>query len=246
MRCEDEQEGDAKGEDEHDGWKKVLAGGASDPVSGASMIIHADALAWMAATPAEPGTSVITSLPDVSELPLPLDAWRAWFVDAARRVVRWVPEDGLAIFFQSDIREKNVLVDKGYLVMRAAEAENAKLMFHKVAWRKPPGRNAFGRPTYSHLVAVTRGEARAPVHPGPDVFDAGAMSWSRAMGLEACAVACRYLRDNTSTRIVVDPFCGRGGVLSVACNMGFDVIGVDLSAKRCRATRKVMSAGAPG
>jgi hypothetical protein len=36
---------------------------------------------------------------------------------------------------------------------------------------------------------------------------------------------------------VVDPFCGRGTVLAVANAMGFDAIGVDLSAKRCRAAR---------
>ena len=32
-------------------------------------IVHGEALAWMAKTPSEPRTSVITSLPDVSELP---------------------------------------------------------------------------------------------------------------------------------------------------------------------------------
>jgi tRNA G10 N-methylase Trm11 len=66
------------------------------------------------------------------------------------------------------------------------------------------------------------------------------MGWSRAMGVEACRVACRFLRDETETRTVVDPFCGKGTVLAVAGSMGFDTIGVELSAKRCRAARSLV------
>ena len=35
------------------------------------------------------------------------------------------------------------------------------------------------------------------------------------MGVTACEVACRYLADETETRTIVDPFCGRGTVLAV-------------------------------
>ena len=48
------------------------------------VVVHGEALAWLAAHPADPGTSVITSLPDVSEVGLAFDAWRVWFIDAAR------------------------------------------------------------------------------------------------------------------------------------------------------------------
>ncbi len=70
----------------------------------------------------------------------------------------------------------------------------------------------------------------------------GAMNWSRATGVEACRVACKYLRDETSTRVVVDPFCGRGTILAVANALGFDAIGVDLGAKRCRVARNLVVA----
>jgi hypothetical protein len=63
------------------------------------------------------------------------------------------------------------------------------------------------------------------------------MTWSRAFGVDACRVACRFLREETATRVVVDPFCGRGTVLAVAESMGFDAIGIELAAKRCRAAR---------
>ena len=60
------------------------------------------------------------------------------------------------------------------------------------------------------------------------------------MGVEACHVACRYLLDETATRLIVDPFCGRGSVLAVANALGLDAIGVDVSARRCSAARKLV------
>ncbi len=207
-------------------------------------IVQAEALGWLAANRAEAGTSVITSLPDVSELAdLSFDEWRAWFVKAAACVLRWVPGDGVAMFYQSDIRHAGQWVDKSYLVQRAAEETSQKLLFHKIVCRKPAGTLGFGRATYSHLLAfggpsLSHGEM-ARVASGPDVLpDAGTMSFSRAMGLEAARLACAYLRDATRTRVVVDPFCGQGGVLAVANSMGFDAVGVDLNGRRCRAARK--------
>jgi len=204
-------------------------------------VVHAEALAFLASHPAEPRTSVITSLPDVSETPrLDLGGWKTWFVDAIQRVIAWVPDGGVAIFFQSDIRREGKLVDKGYLVMRAVEAEGASVLWHKIVCRKPPGTIAFGRPSYSHMICVERGQAsRASFkHPGPDVIaDAGFMPWTRAMGVEACRVALRFVREETETRLVVDPFCGHGTVLAVANSMGFDALGIDLGEKRCKLAR---------
>lgn len=201
-----------------------------------------EALAWLAQNPAPPGACVFTSMPDVSETPLDLDAWRAWFVEAARAIVRWIPYDGVAVFYQSDIRHRGSLVDKSYLVMRAAEEERATLLWHKIVCRKPPGTLAPGRPSYSHMIAVAHAPHEKPP-PGADVLpDAGEMSWSRATGLAACRLACRWLAEDVGAKVVVDPFCGRGNVLAAANAWGMDAIGVDLSAKRCRAARALVVA----
>jgi len=208
-------------------------------------VIQAEALAFLAQNPAESGTSVVSSLPDVSEMShLDFEGWRSWFVDAVRRVIAWVPADGgVAIFFQSDVRHEGRLVDKGYLVMQGAEAEGATVLWHKIVCRKPPGTVAFGRPSYSHMICVERasspGVPRPRMrHPGPDVLpDAGFMPWTRAMGVEACRVALRFIRDETNTRVVVDPFCGHGTVLAVANELGFDAVGIDLGARRCKIAR---------
>lgn len=204
--------------------------------------MNADALVWLAENVADPHASVVTSLPDVSELSaLDLAEWRAWFIAAARRVIAWTPCSGASIFFQSDIRVGGTIVDKSYLVMRAAEEEGASLLWHKIVCRRPPGTISFGRPSWSHMLCISH-EPRPPARaPGPDVLpDAGLMTWSRAMGVAACRAACTYLRDEVGARIVVDPFCGRGTVLAVANTMGLDAIGVELSTKRCRAARALV------
>jgi tRNA G10 N-methylase Trm11 len=60
------------------------------------------------------------------------------------------------------------------------------------------------------------------------------------MGADACRVACRYLVDETETKLVVDPFCGHGTVLAVANALGLDALGVDTNARRCRAARTLV------
>ena len=204
-------------------------------------ILRAEALSYLADCEADARASVVTSLPDVSELPeLGLVGWKQWFHDAARRVIRWLPTEGVAIFFQSDVRVAGTWIDKGYLVMSAAEAEAAHLVWHKIVCRKPPGTVLHGRASYSHMLCVSRNERPTMKHGSPDVLaDAGPMPWSKAMGVNACVLACRYLRDETHTQLVVDPFCGHGTVLAVANAMGFDALGIDRSSRQVRAARKL-------
>ena len=124
--------------------------------------------------------------------------------------------------------------------MRAAEEENAHVVWHKIVCRRPPGTIAQGRSSYSHMICVSRVPRPTPIRPGPDVLpDAGAMSWPRAMGEAACRVACRFLKEETATRLVVDPFCGEGTLLAVANAFGFEALGVELSPRRCRTAREL-------
>jgi hypothetical protein len=201
----------------------------------------ADALEWMRENPAAPGTCVVTSLPDMSELPeLGFAGWRGFFLDAARAVIEWVPSDGVAVFFQSDVRHGGAWIDKGYLVQRAAEGAGAVLVFHKIVCRHPPGTITHGRAAYSHLLCVARRPRDTPSHPGPDVLaDAGFKPSTKSMGVEACRLALKFVIAETGAQRVVDPFCGQGTLLAVANAMGLDAVGVDKSQRACRAARKL-------
>jgi hypothetical protein len=185
---------------------------------------------------------VVTSLPDVSELPeLGFDRWRGWFGDTAGVVLRAVPDDGVAIFFQSDIRHAGLWVDKGALVSRAAEEAGMPLLFHRIVCRKPPGTVTMGRATYAHLLGFGRGSRAGARHPAADVLpDGGAVAGRKAMGALAALEACRFVREETATRTVVDPFCGWGTVLAAANALGMAAIGVDRSARMCRRARALV------
>ncbi len=203
------------------------------------VVHHAEAIAWLRGEGRLAGASVVTSLPDVSELPgLGLDGWRSWFVDAAALCMAGVPDEGVAIFFQSDIRRAGVWVDKGALVSRGAEQAGMTLLFHRIVCRLPAGTVTFGRASYAHLLGFARTPRPAPRSGTADVLpDGGFKPGRKAMGVNACVEACRFVRNETTTRTVVDPFCGWGTVLAVANALGLDAVGVDHSTRMCKSAR---------
>ena len=207
-------------------------------------VIQGDALAWLEAAGVVAGASFVTSLPDFSELPGHLlETWRPWFVDTARRVLRATPDDGLSVFFQTDVIEDGTWVDKGHLVQCAADAEGVPLLFHRISCRFRAGTPLMGRPGYSHLLAFSRGVKARKDRPRIDVIpDAGRMTWTRAIGLETCFDACRFVAEHTGSTRIIDPFCGHGTVLAVAEAMGFDAVGVELSKKRAQKARNLVLA----
>lgn len=203
---------------------------------------HAEALEWLRARGRLDGCSVVTSLPDAVEMAgMSLDDWRGWFVDAARAVLDAVPDDGVALFFQSDVKKAGRWIDKGALVQRAADAARASLLFHKIVCRKPAGTVTMGRASYSHLLAFSRGVRPRPERATADVLpDGGFQPSVKSMGVLACLDACRFVARETPTRTIVDPFCGYGTVLAVANAIGLDAVGVDVSSRMARRARALV------
>lgn len=199
-----------------------------------SRVVHcAEAIGWLKQAGRISGACAVTSLPDVSEVSLTLPAWRSWFLEASRLVIECVPDESAAIFFQSDIKRDGVWIDKGAWVVRAAEDAGARVMFHKIVCRREPGLLTYGRPGFTHLIAVSRAMKCPDVLPIPDIIvDAGRQPWVRAMGIRAAAHAVRFARDTVRAQTIVDPFCGVGTVLAVANALGLAAIGVELSRKR--------------
>lgn len=206
-----------------------------------------DALGWLERHRPLAGCSIVTSLPDVSGMPeLGLAGWRRWFIAAAELVLSSTPDEGVSIFYQTDIKVAGTWVDKSYLCHRAAEQGGAALLWHRIVCRKPAGLESFGRPAYTHLLCYSRGVRDSGVRAYPDVLPgAGEMTWSQAMGVEACRLACAYVLSHTATRTVVDPFCGLGTVLAVANAMGLDGVGVEIVQKRARRARALTLAVSP-
>jgi len=217
-----------------------MSGSVASPSSPAREVHCAEAIAWLRERGPIAGACAVTSLPDVSEVNLALESWRAWFLGAVQAVIDAVPPAGAAIFFQSDIRHGGRWIDKGALVTRAAEDAGAGVLFHKIVSRRPPGLVTTGRPGFTHLIAVSRELYYEGPLAIPDIIvDPGRQPWVRAMGVKAAAHAVRFARDKAAARVILDPFCGVGTVLAVANRLGVPAIGVERSAKRCDRAREL-------
>lgn len=201
------------------------------------IVHHGDAIAWLGEQGRIEGASVVTSLPDWSELRgTCLEDWKGWFVDAAALCMSATSDDGVAVFFQTDIRHEGLWIDKGDLIMSAARQADMGLLSHRIVCRAPAGTATQGRASYAHLLSFVRGTEhplRSDRTRRADVIaDGGEVPGARAMGVNACVEACRLVQA-TDARIVVDPFCGWGTVLAVANAMGLSAIGVDRSKRMC-------------
>lgn len=210
---------------------------------GTRRVLHTDAIAWLQARErGSDGASFITSLPDSSELPeLGLQPWCNWFEHAAELVASRTSQGAVAIFFQTDTKADGTWIDKANLVARGVERAGMRMCFHKIVCRLPPGSISFGRPSYSHLLAYAWPEHQLlRVPPTPDILaDAGYKPGSKAMGANACLEACRFVRAQTASHTVIDPFCGWGTLLAVANAVGLDALGLDLSKRMCQRARRL-------
>lgn len=202
-------------------------------------VFCADALLWLSEQGVVPNASFVASLPDYSEFPsLSLSDWKEWFTEAAKKVLKATPDEGVTIFFQSDIKHEGAWIDKAYLCQRAAEAHGADLLWHKIVCRAPAGQVTFGRPGYSHILCFSRSLRLTPAQSSADVIpEAGEKLWERGMGIKAAAHIATFLREHTSSKTLVNPFCGKGSVLAVANAFGLDAVGIERSPKRAEAAR---------
>jgi hypothetical protein len=204
-----------------------------------------DAITWLQNQPVLTGCSIITSLPDASEFSnFSLDEWKRWFVDAAELLLSRCPDDGVAIFYQTDLKKDGRWIDKAQLVSEAANRSQHSLLWHKIVCRVAPGQVAFGRPGYSHLLCFSRGIQPDLARSTPDIIlQAGEVTWTRGMGTEVCRRACEFVLAETQTRTIVDPFCGHGTVLAVANELGMRAIGVERGGSRARKARALRTQG---
>jgi hypothetical protein len=200
------------------------------------IVHHGDGIEYMRRGPLPPDHAIVTSLPDHSELPeLDVDRWKQWFVDTVILACRAIADDAVAIFYQSDVKHDGRWIDKGHLVMTGADAAGSSLLWHKIVCRAPAGTVTFGRPSYTHMLCVSRA---LRIEPGTGTVDVlprlGEMTWPRAMGMAACDAAAAFIADHTRCRVIVDPFCGKGSMLAAANARGLDAIGVEVFRRRAK------------
>lgn len=199
-----------------------------------------DAIEWLKTASIAEDASFIASMPDISEFTgMPLETWKEWFMSTAELVLSRTPDKGVAIFYQSDIKVDGEWVDKAYLIQKMAEKTGSAQLFHKIICRVKPGYATFGRPAYSHILCFSKQHRLRDLRlSSPDVIpDIGDKTWERGMGLEACIMIAKFLREQTETKTLVHPFCGQGSMLAMANYYGLNAIGIERSPKRADMAR---------
>lgn len=203
-------------------------------------VVHCeDALIWLESQNSLSDCSFVASLPDISEFPgFSLVQWKDWFIKTSSLILSRCPENGVTVFYQSDIKVDGVWVDKGYLCQKAAESLGLELLWHKIVCRSPAGTATFGRPAFSHMLCFSKNLKAEVSKSTADVIpDLGDKTWQRGMGLEACLIAARFIAEQTTSKTVVNPFCGEGSMLAAANAVGLNAIGIEKSPKRAGRSR---------
>ena len=140
-------------------------------------MVNADAMAWMRAQTGPFPGSVVTGIPDISEVSLAPDEYRAFFLEAVELILRRTPTDGVAVFCQTDCRimappsadcavhkecraqVQREWLDKSHLLQLAcARVPHCRLLFHKIALISEPGNRKFNKPAFSHVLAFGFGD----------------------------------------------------------------------------------------
>lgn len=224
--------------------KLLMSRRVPEPEQPPREVLVGDGLEWLATHKLGPESALVTSLPDVSEFPgMSVEAWTTWFTDTVATCCRAVHPEGVAIFYQTDVKANGTWIDKAHRVHTGADAAGSACLWHKVVCRVKPGLRTFGRPAYGHLQCFSVARRIPNSQASPDVINGlGVMTWSRAMPSSAAEAVCSFLRRLENITTVVDPFCGRGTILAVANHHGLGGVGIDLSKKRVRKARALQYA----
>lgn len=181
--------------------------------------------------------AIVTSLPDASELECSFSAYPQWFSEAVRRILEAVTKDGVAVFYQGDRRHRGRILSKATLMCNAAESIGSHLLWHKIVLRNHPSKINLYRPNYLHLMAFSASLKAG--RPTRDVINYSETIYQNGMSIDAAIFAVRFAADATRTKVIHDPFCGRGTVLAVANSLGLDSVGFDISREQCALARKL-------
>ncbi len=200
-----------------------------------------DAIEWIKKNEIPPLSSFVVSLPDISEFHgYSLEQWEEWFVETASLILSRCPDQGVVIFYQSDIKFEGTWIDKGYLCQTAARKTQHKLLWHKILCRVSPGVATFGKPSYSHLLCFSKDLRLDIGRSTPDVVsDLGEKTWTRGMGLNACVLIAKFISEQTNSSLIINPFCGEGSMVATANAFKLDAIGIERSPKRALKAREL-------
>lgn len=216
-------------------------------------VLCIDAVDWILGCDAPLAGSVFTGIPDIKDIPLfnnmknstalqRTEDYLSWSTSLLDGLFRRLAIGQVAIFNVTDAKVMTTSgdivcwVDKSHLCSLSASKHQCNLLWHKIAINSEHHDSCSPyRPSYTHLLCYGKQmEYKLSQFRTPDVFDRGAMGWTKAIGLDACILGVAFLRDVVGTPLVIDPFCGHGTILAVANYFGLPSLGIEICVRRAR------------
>ena len=216
-------------------------------------VLCIDAVDWILGSDAPLAGSIFTGIPDIKDIPLfnnmknstalqRTEDYLSWSTALLDALFRRLAIGQVAIFNVTDAKVMTASgdivcwVDKSHLCSLSASKHQCNLLWHKIAINSDHQDNCSPyRPSYTHLLCYGKQmEYKLSQFRTPDVFDRGAMSWAKAIGLDACIMGVAFLRNVVGTPVVIDPFCGHGTILAVANYFGLPSLGIEICVRRAR------------
>lgn len=185
--------------------------------------------------------AIFTSIPDASEIGVPLKDYEEWFGTAADLCFNY-SGGRPSVFFQTDRKGQGVWLSKARWLMEWAERRKIRLLAHKIVLRRSVGATDLHRPGYSHLL-MFGGDKVKPGKASPDVLQQGPTLYDNGIPFNAVLVGLNFIAKQAllPPMPVIDPFCGRGTIPYLAEAVGLNSIGVDIDESQV----KLASAFAP-
>jgi hypothetical protein len=169
--------------------------------------------------------AVCTGIADAAEIGATLEQWLDWCRECLGLAMALATPGCPVVMCLTDRKADGQTYSKAEMVFAAGRACGYKLLWHKIAIRKGVGKTDLHRPGYTHMIAM--GDATCkPGSATPDVIEHGRLIYPNALGLTAAKLCVSYCLQ--SSKVVVDPFCGRGTIPAMVSALGGHGIGVDI------------------
>ena len=190
-------------------------------------IIKSDSILWLQQQPDRSLPHIVTGFPEAEELKLDIDDYKLWLSNLFDLIFTKVSDDSYVIFVVTDRKIKGHWLSKPYLIIKSAEEHKIRLLWHKVALLRDVGKCHIQRPTYSHILCLSK--KAGPGSVTPDVLPVSKRLYKNGTPIGVAEFVVDFVKNNNKVRKMIDPFCGHGTVGHVAVKQGFQFTGIDIN-----------------
>lgn len=202
-------------------------------------IICDDALKWLKKIKNGSIPNICTGIPDFEETSYKsLDQYIKFIKEVVELIFMKINKKGYVLMAQTDRKIDKKWLDKSYIIQNIAEKCNIPLRWHKIVLLRNVGSTHIQRPTYQQYLCFSY--EGGPGESTPDVFLCGDKDYKNSSCKAVIHHSIDFLKKYAISKIIVDPFVGRGSILEHALKNGFNVIGIDINKEQCDITKELL------